>query len=234
MLTKYIKNAASAPFGVCMKVPKPPKAYLQRMYAHLSAILTRLAHPRRGPRTGPTCYRPPRRYHMSCLAALSSATVTRCGCGHGRAPQPPSDVTAGRLGSAPKTAPGDADGSPRNSRAPAVSASNVADDRARPPGVRRRTKAEAPAAGCANRGHRSSARDGTWQASRQPRGERGAKGPTAVPEQLLGGSGRAYLPVHVQRDFQAYGPCKTCRSEGCKVQSCCAQRKKAQQRAATR
>ena len=77
-------------------------------------------------------------------------------------------------------------------------------------------------AGCSSRGHRSSARDGTWRASRQPRGELGAARPAAVPEQQLGGSGRAYLFVHIQRELQAYAPCKACRSEGCKVQSCCA------------
>ena len=116
----------------------------------------------------------------------------------------------------------------------AVAASNAADVRARPPGVRRRIGAEAPAAGCASRGHRSSARDGTWRASRQPRGERGAARPAAVPEQPLGGSGRAYLSVHVQRELQAYGPWQTCESKGCGLQPCCAQQKKAQQRAATR
>ena len=116
----------------------------------------------------------------------------------------------------------------------AVAASNAADVRARPPGVRRRIGAEAPAAGCASRGHRSSARDGTWRASRQPRGERGAARPAAVPEQPLGGSGRAYLPVHVQRELQAYGPWQTCESKWCGLQPCCAQQKKAQQRAATR
>ena len=42
----------------------------------------------------------------------------RCGSYRGGAPRPPLDVSAARLGSAPKTAPGDADGSPRNSGAP--------------------------------------------------------------------------------------------------------------------
>ena len=116
----------------------------------------------------------------------------------------------------------------------AVAAYNAADDRARPPGVRRRIGAEAPAAGCASRGHRSSARDGTWRASRQPRGERGAARPAAVPEQPQGGSGRAYLSVRVQRELQAYTPWQTCKSKGCGLQPCCAQQKKAQQRAATR
>ena len=116
----------------------------------------------------------------------------------------------------------------------AVAASNAADVRARPPGVRQRIGAEAPAAGCASRGHRSSARDGTWRASRQPRGERGAAWPAAVPEQQLGDSGRAYLSVHVKRKLQACGPWQTCKSKGCGLQPCCAQQKKAQQRAATR
>ena len=117
----------------------------------------------------------------------------------------------------------------------AVVASNAADDRAHLPGVRWRTGAEAPAAGCSSGGRRSSARDGTWRASRQPRGERGAARPAAVPEQPLGGSGHAYLSVRVQRELQAYTPWQTCKSKGCGLQPCCAQQKKAQaQRAATR
>ena len=51
----------------------------------------------------------------------------------------------------------------------AVAAYNAAGDRARLPGVRQRTGAEAPAAGCSSGGHRSSARGGTWRASRGSR-----------------------------------------------------------------
>jgi hypothetical protein len=138
-----------------------------------------------------------------------------------------------RIGSE-NTAPGDADDSPRNSAAPWRRTTPPPTAPARPAFAGVTIGSEAPAAGCAIRGHRSSARDGTWRASRQPRGERGAARPAAVPEQPLGGSGRAYLSVHVQRELQAYTPWQTCKSKGCGLQPCCAQQKKAQQRAATR